>query len=473
MEIFNYYFELPSEIPALNVTSLFFIVFVFVASLLLFFNDKLIRNAVIFATSCIFIWSFSKDCYFLLVSLAFCIYGYISSLILNKVKIRWLFWILAIEPIIFLLGFKGIIGGENGIIVPLGISFYVLRLVWYLRQVYNNELKFDLNPLYVFNYLIFFPCFSAGPIEKPDHFINQLKVKGNFSFSNIREGWFRFLYGVFEKIVICDFIGTVVDRILPVHEVVGITVFVGIILYSFQIYLDFDSYSNIAIGVSKIFGLNVNENFKTPYLSKNIKEFWSRWHISLSTWLKENIYLPLGGNRKGNVRKIINICLVFIVSGLWHGSTFNFILWGLLHALIRILEDFLEQKLKKFINIDFILFKPIRILINFFLVTFLWVIFKYENLNDVLNIFGRLFSFSSGLFSNVEITHNEIMWLTILLIYVVLVDIIRYFVKIFNLFSKAVFPIRYVFYVVGIVIVLIFGVYGGSFNSADFIYRWF
>lgn len=473
MEIFNYYFEMPTEIPALNVTGVFFILYVLICSLLLFFNNKHVRNIILFLASCFFIWTFSKDYYYLIVSLLVCIFGYLFGFLLNKFKNKLLLIISVIVTVLFLIVFKNAYIFNNSIIVPLGISFYALRLIWYLNHIYNDRIEFNYNPLYLFNYIIFFPCFTAGPIEKPDHFINQLKEKGNFCFKNLREGWFRFLYGIFEKIVICDFVGTIVDKILPVPEVNGVTVLVGVVLYSFQIYLDFDSYSNIAIGVSKIFGLDVEENFKTPYLSVNIKEFWSRWHISLSTWLKENVYIPLGGNKKGAKRKIVNICLVFIVSGLWHGSSLNFIIWGLLHALLRIVEDYLESKINKIVNIDYVFFKPIRIIINFCLVTILWIVFKCDNLSDILSIFGRIFINGGKIFSTIEITHNEIIWLNIVLAFTIIVDIVRYFVNVFYWFAKMLFPFRYIIYAAGIFIFLVFGVYGGSFNSTDFIYRWF
>lgn len=473
MELFNYYYELPSVFPALNVTSVYFIIFVLIVSFLLVFKNRYIRNIILLIANLFFIWTFSQNFYFIIVTMSFCVFGYISSLIIKRFKNKIIFYLSFFLLVIGLFTFKNINIFNNNLVIPLGISFYVLRIIWYIRKVYSNEITCVLNPLYLFNYLIFFPCFSAGPIEEPSHFIDQIKQDVDFSFNNLKEGWLRFFYGLFEKIVICDYIGSVVERILPVNEVTGITVLVGILLYSFQIYLDFDSYSNIAIGVSKIFGLSINDNFKTPYLSSNIKEFWSRWHISLSSWLKENVYIPLGGNKKGIKRQFINICLVFLVSGIWHGTSLNYIIWGLAHALLRIIEDTIENKLSKRININFFPIKLIRIVLNFVIVSFCWLFFKYVNMSEIPLLMSRMLTFNNVLFSNVNITINEKIWLLILLCFVVLIDIIRKRIDLFNKVSSFIFIFRYAIYFIGIVIFLIFGVYGGNIESTDFIYRWF
>lgn len=470
MLLFNYYFEKLELIQPLNVTSIYYLVFVFAASILLFFiNKSIIKSFIIFCLSILFIWSFSQDFYFVIVSLLVCVYGYLASIVLDKTKNKILYIALSIIPIALLIYFKSSLLNTS-LIVPLGISFYILRLIWYFNYIYNGKIELQKNPLAFSNYLIFFPSYIAGPIEKPNVFFDELNKNSSVDYKNIKKGWIRLLYGIFEKIVICDYIGEIVEMILPNGEITGFVVLVGIILYSFQIYLDFDSYSNIALGSASIIGIELNENFKSPYLAKNIKEFWNRWHISLSTWLKENVYLPLGGNRKGNLRKVINIIIVFIVSGLWHGFAIHFVLWGIAHAIIRIIEDIIEKVIGNNINNKLLIL--FRIIINFVIVSFTWLLFKYDNLLEITLILNRLKEVSAISLSSL-LTNHELIWLITLIMFVIVIDVLKDKINIYELIARFYFPFRLAIYFIFIVIFLIFGVYGGSIEPADFIYRWF
>lgn len=468
MLLFNYYYDIPTSFPTLNVTSVYYLAFIFVSSILLyFFNKSIIRKIIIFLLSLLFIWSFSNDFYFVIVSLLFCIYGYIVSYLIKHNKIVLIISILI--PVVALVALKENLL-SNSLIVPLGISFYVLRLIWYFNYIYSGKIEKRKSFLSLSNYLIFFPSYIAGPIENPITFFDEESKNEAVSYLNLKKGWVRLLYGIFEKVVICDYFGLLVERILPAPDITGISVFIGIVLYSFQIYLDFDSYSNIALGSASIIGIELNENFKTPYLSKNIKEFWSRWHISLSTWLKENIYIPLGGNKKGNIRKIINVVIVFVVSGLWHGSAFHFVLWGLAHALIRIIEDFIESKFPKLISNKVV--SIFRIAINFLIVTFVWLLFRYENITEVTCLLSRLFVPSQTAFKDL-LSNHEYIWMLILIVFVIVIDLIRYKFDIYRFIGKSFFIFRFAIYLIFIIAFLIFGVYGGTFEPSDFIYRWF
>lgn len=474
MVLFNYYFEPISAFPVLNVTSAFFIIFVFVVSFLSYFWKSILKPYVLLLSSLVFIWSYSNDFYYLYIVLVYCLFGYILGLLISKFKKKRFLLAFSIVLIVIALCFfkYSYLIGINNILMPLGISFYTFKLISYLVSLYNEKVSFDYNPIYLFDYLLFFPSFVAGPILKPKEFINELKEKKSFDFKETRRGWMQLLYGIFEKIVICDYFGLIVTATLDNQEIKGLAVILGIFLYALQIYLDFDSYSNIALGAARLFGFNLPDNFKTPYLSRNLKEFWSRWHISLSEWLKEYIYIPLGGNKKGNLRKYINILIVFLISGIWHGSYINFVIWGLLHGLIRIIEDVIDNVLKKYINIDNIVLSIIRIPINFVIVCLLWLVFRSNSINEILQILNRI-SLSSIDFEALGFTHYQVIWMLILIVFVFVTDLIRNKIDLFNITSKAFFIIRYALYIVFIFAFLIFGVYGGSFDSSDFIYRWF
>ena len=474
MVLFNYYFEPINSFPILNVTSSFFITFVFFTSLISYFNKSSFKPYVLLLASLVFIWSYSNDFYYLLIALIYCVLGYVFGFLLIKIKRKKILLAFSISVVVIILCFfkYNYFFNINNILMPLGISFYTFKLISYLVAIYRGDISFNLNPIYLFDYLLFFPSFVAGPIINPNDFINELENNNIFNIEETRRGWIQLLYGIFEKVVICDYFGLFVTATLDNCNVKGLAVLLGIFLYGLQIYLDFDSYSNIAIGAARLFGFNLSNNFKTPYLSRNLKEFWANWHISLSTWLKDYIYIPLGGNKKGLIRKYLNILVVFLISGVWHGSYMNFIVWGLLHGIIRIIEDFIEESLKKFININNYIVSTIRLIINFIIVCLLWLVFRTNTMNEVFSILSRI-SFDKIDFSALEFTHYQVLWMTILIGFVFAIDLIRYKWDIFKYLSKTLFIIRYAIYIVFIFIYLIFGVYGGSFNSADFIYRWF
>ena len=278
------------------------------------------------------------------------------------------------------------------------------------------------------------------------------------------------MYGIFEKLVFCDYISSIISNFLSL-ETTGLTLLIGIFLYSFQIYLDFDSYSNISIGTARLLGFHLDKNFNSPYLAFNLKDFWRRWHISLSSWLRDYIYIPLGGNRYGTFRKYLNLIIVFIISALWHGITLNYLLWGLLHGFIQVIEDLFE-KATNLNKINFL--KPLRILFNFVIVSLLWLIFRQTDISTVPIIFKNLFMpTSTSLFPNLTI--NEICWLLLIIVIVIITDIIRTNIDVLRAFNTKwwMFTIRWPIYIIMIIVFLVFGMYGGNFESSDFIYRWF
>lgn len=284
------------------------------------------------------------------------------------------------------------------IILPVGISFYTFQTLSYSIDIYNRKLKPTKNFIAFAAFVSFFPQLVAGPIERATHLLPQFHKKREFDYSKAVDGMRQILWGLFKKIVIADNCAKFANLIFNNHEeYTGSTLVLGALFFAFQIYGDFSGYSDIAIGTSKLFGFNILQNFKLPYFSKNIAEFWKRWHISLTSWFRDYIYIPMGGNRVNNYNKIRNIFFVFILSAFWHGANWTFILWGILHAFY-FLMNLQIQKIK--INIhDFSQHKIITSLkkiisngLTFSLVTFAWIFFRAENINHAFSYIVNIFS---------------------------------------------------------------------------------
>lgn len=467
MFIGNYYYEPISSFPVLSATSVYFVAFCFLVFCLARPFKSLLRPFVLLIANFIFVYSFGLNN--LLWLLGFSIVGYLLGLVNDKHKNIYLIIISSLIYGFALLGYKIINLNDNSIITPLGLSFYSFKIISYLCDIYYGKIRVEKNIIYYLDYVMFFPCITVGPINRAEYFLKEIRSKHEFNYQDIATGFFLVACGIFEKLVFCDFIGSVVTRSLNV-ELNGLNTLLGVVLYSFQIYLDFDSISNIAIGSARMLGFKLDRNFHVPYLATSIKDFWNRWHISLSSWLRDYIYFPLGGGRKGDLRKYLNVLIVFFVSSLWHGITLNFLIWGMGHGVIRIIED-LIAKLFKNRKPRFVV-SILLILINFAIVTTLWIFFKYD-FSDAVATIQRIFVKSSLDFKVIGLTHNEVVWLCIVLSTVVITDILRYFFDLGEFFGKHVFIIRFALYVAMILLFLVFGMYGGSFDANDFIYRWF
>ena len=448
----------------MSFTSLEFIPFVFIAFVLFYITKNKARLFVLLVFNVLFSLTFVS--WNIIVLLIFGLYSYFAALKINKKGI--------IIPIILVfIFFKYSYYFTGNILTPIGISFYTFKIISYLMDVYNEKIEAEKDILVYLNYVMFFPTLVSGPISRFKPFMESLDNK--FDYKKSRDGAFLMFSGIFEKMVIADFLGILVNNIYGNIELTGIYVWIAIFLYALQIYVDFDSYSNIAIGASKIMGIEVGENFKTPYLSSNIKEFWRRWHISLSTWFKDYVYIPLGGNRKGEFRKHLNTIIVFILSGVWHGSTINFLIWGLGHGLLQLIEDYyfkfyntlkLNDIIKK-IN------KIIGIVINYILVSILFVFFKISKFDDAIDVFRRSFVISEFDYINLGLVEREWYYLLIMIFVFVIIELIRYKHSMVSLITERNIIIRWTVYVSMVAIFLIFAIYGSQYNPADFIYKHF
>lgn len=271
------------------------------------------------------------------------------------------------------------------IIMPIGISFYTFQAMSYVIDVYKKEVDVQRNYLLLLLYVSLFPQLIAGPIVRYQTIEKEI-TKRVVSFEDVSYGIERFILGFAKKLIIANQMGKLAD-IIFVGNYSFITSWIGAIAYMFQIYFDFSAYSDMAIGLGRIFGFHFLENFNFPYMAKSITDFWRRWHISLSTWFRDYVYIPLGGNRKGIKRQIINMSVVWLLTGFWHGAAYNFILWGLYYLIFLSLEKFVLSKyLKRVPNV----FKHIYAL---FIILFGWVLFRVDNLNQFYSIISAMFSF--------------------------------------------------------------------------------
>lgn len=278
------------------------------------------------------------------------------------------------------------------ITLPIGISFYTFQTMSYTIDVYRNEAPIQKNIISLGAFVTLFPQLVAGPIVRYSDIALQLNQR-NHSIDKIYDGIYRFILGLSKKVILANNLGIIWTNIkfLPSNSISTFTAWLGIICFTLQIYFDFSGYSDMAIGLGKIFGFDFLENFNYPYISKSITEFWRRWHISLGIWFRDYVYIPLGGNRCSKSRCFFNIFVVWFLTGLWHGASFNFIIWGLYFGLILILEKLfllnLLNKIPKFVNHIYVMF----------LVIISFVIFDITNIMDMFNYFKSMFSFNNVL----------------------------------------------------------------------------
>ena len=281
------------------------------------------------------------------------------------------------------------------IILPVGISFYTFQSMSYTIDVIRKCIP-SANFVEVALYISFFPQLVAGPIVKAQDFIPQLKEDRNISLRNLEVGLQIFLMGLFKKIVIADQLSLFVDQVFEKPAAFhSISVILAVVAYSIQIYFDFSGYSDMAIGSAKCLGYDFNRNFNIPYISKNVSEFWKRWHISLSTWLQEYLYIPLGGNRKGKARTYINLLATMVIGGLWHGASWNFVLWGALHGTALCIHKMFKAMCKNRRNSR--TQNLISILATYIFVCVCWVPFRSTDILTTFEIIKRMFVWHSGI----------------------------------------------------------------------------
>ncbi len=364
-----------------------------------------------------------------------------------------------ISSLLSVIGLEYHLSGLNWA-VPIGISFFTFQSVGYLWDVYYKREKAEHNFLIYSLFVSFFPCILSGPINKASFLIPQLKkIRPYFDYDKAVKGLKLLLWGMFMKVVVADRVALYVDKVLPDYmQYTGTSCFLASLLYTIQIYADFAGYSLMAIGVGKVLGLELTENFCRPYFAVSITDFWRRWHISLSTWLKDYVYIPLGGSRCSKPRNYWNIFVTFWVSGIWHGANWTFIVWGCIHGVLQIFEKMLGQQKCEYGKFG----KAIKVFITFVLVNFAWIFFRMPTLEDACGVVVRIFDFSLPM--KIFIPENS----TLLLI---IIGIVMLFVKDFFdeympnkliIFDSKVRFLRWCAYVTIFVLIMLTGVFGAD-----------
>lgn len=366
------------------------------------------------------------------------------------------------------------------IILPVGISFYTFQTLSYTIDVYRNQLKPTKDILSFFAFVAFFPQLVAGPIERASHLLPQFYKTYRFNYELVKSGLLLMAFGLFKKMVIADRVAILVNQVYNnPSEYHGYETILATVFFAFQIYCDFSGYSDIAIGIGRTMGFDLMKNFDSPYFSKSITEFWRRWHISLSTWFRDYVYIPLGGNRKGEARTYFNLFAVFLISGLWHGAAMTFLIWGAIHGLIIMLEkalfpfrtytyNTLSVNRNSFSN------KLIFAGFTFFIVCISWVFFRANSLKDAFHIISNSLVdnyeglYYGGLFKlgldKVEF-YVAILAIAVLLMF----DLFHKKKAAIKWLSSQNMVFRYFVYVCIVFVILIFGVYGDM-APTEFIY---
>jgi alginate O-acetyltransferase complex protein AlgI len=363
---------------------------------------------------------------------------------------------------------------EFSLLLPVGISFYTFQTLSYTINVYRGVQKPESNFIKFALYVSFFPQLVAGPIERADRLLPQFDKENSIDYYRITDGLKLMAWGFFKKLVVADRLAAIVNNVYnDPTNFSGIPLLLATYFFAFQIYCDFSGYSDIAIGAARVLGYNLMENFRQPYFSESIADFWRRWHISLSSWFRDYVYIPLGGNRVGEERLFMNLLIVFIVSGLWHGANWTFVVWGSLHGFLMVASIFGSKFIKRFAPLRFpepksSLVTGVKIFATFHLVLLSWVFFRANSLSDALyiirNIFTR-FEFTTGYGLNLG-GFYEIVITAAALLTLLLVDFFRE--KGFTSSSMRTRPIylRWALYYVLIFSILLFGEFGIS----EFIY---
>lgn len=359
------------------------------------------------------------------------------------------------------------------IILPVGISFYTFHGLSYVIDIYKERIKAEKSWIDYALFVSFFPLLVAGPIERATHLLPQIKKERNFSYSNAVDGLRQILWGLFKKMVVADNCAYYANMIFnDYHNYTGVTLIFGAVLFAFQIYGDFSGYSDIALGTARLFGFDLLRNFSYPYFSRDIAEFWRRWHISLSSWFRDYLYIPLGGSKGGNWMRIRNTFIIFIVSGFWHGANWTFIVWGFLNALF-IMPSIVLKTNRNNLNIvaEGRIFPNIReiiqLIITFSLACFAWIFFRSNSVTDAFGYIGRIFStLGTGIGYPYKLLNGDLK----VLIFVVIMLIFEWFMReelhpLRKPFTKLPTIARWIIYFLLATLVLLF-----AGEQAEFIY---
>lgn len=352
------------------------------------------------------------------------------------------------------------------IILPIGLSFHTFQAMSYTIEVFRRKQKAERNFLIYSLYVMFYPQLVAGPIERPQNLLHQFREKHIFDSVRFWDGMRMIIWGLFIKTVIADRLAIVVDESYNhIDQQNALNLLIATVFFAFQIYCDFAGYSSIAIGAAKVMGFTLMANFNMPYISKSIAEFWKRWHISLSTWFRDYLYIPLGGNRVKVHRWYFNLFFVFLVSGLWHGANWTFVIWGALHGFYLIVEILLKPLMNKIFNAknsvsNFIRFQIIARFFTFLAVLFAWIFFRAANVHEAFALIGKIIRWETQNPVYFPIQASELLFSFLLIIILLTIEFSGFKLILKHNYQKAFYFFSLMFFI------FLFGI----FSDSQFIY---
>ncbi|MDD6050136.1 MAG: MBOAT family protein [Clostridiales bacterium] len=368
------------------------------------------------------------------------------------------------------------------VLLPVGISFYIFQALSYTMDVYRRQVRVEKNFFKYATFVSFFPQLVAGPIERSSHLLTQFDKPQPFRFSAVRDGLMLMIWGFFQKIVIADRAAIVVNQIFNYSSYYsGFELLIGMVLFAVQVYGDFAGYSSIAIGAAQVMGFDLMENFRRPYFATSVADFWRRWHISLSTWFRDYLYIPLGGSRKGRARRYINVMIVFLCSGLWHGAAWNYVIWGALNGLYQVIGSLLKplrEKLMRKVGMRTETFshRLLQMLLTFVLIDLSWVFFRANTVNDAFGILSRLFVWNPEVLLDgrlLRLGFDAAQWATLGVSLAVLLGVSvlqECGVHLRETLNRQEAWFRWMVVIASVLAVLVLGIYGPSFDASAFIY---
>ena len=363
------------------------------------------------------------------------------------------------------------------LLLPVGISFYTFQTLSYTIDIYYGKIK-PIKHLGIFaTYVSFFPQLVAGPIERAKHLIPQFYNKVVFEYERVKNGLLLMLWGFFVKIVIADRLAILVNTVYKhddshnyLLDHTGASLFIASFFFMFQLYLDFSAYSDIAIGAARVLGFDLQSNFRRPYWATSISDFWHRWHISLSTWFRDYVYIPLGGNKRGVKRHLINLLITFVLSGVWHGASWNFVLWGLLNGLFLIAQVFIDRrKTSKKPKTSFV-----KRLLQSAVVMLLWggslIFFRAQTFDDAIYVFQNISLTGWDNLYELGLTVSEFKFVFYCLVGIYILDYIQEKKDLYKFLSDRNIVIRFAVYIAAILMIIYLGAYGEDVSDNQFLY---
>ena len=467
-----------------------FLVFFPVVTLLYFLVPQGWRWPLLLAASCFFYMAFIPK--YILILLATIVVDYTAGILIEKTapgRTRKLYLVASLAMTVAILGFFKYYNFLNDnvaglarflhwnygvsslrIILPIGLSFHTFQSMSYVIEVYRGNQKAERHFGIYALYVMFYPQLVAGPIERPQNLLHQFREAHAFDYDRVTGGLKRMAFGLFKKVVIADALASVVDQVYNnLHDYTGYPLAFATMCFAWQIYCDFSGYSDIALGAAQVMGFRLMENFDRPYRARSVPEFWRRWHMSLTSWFRDYVYIPLGGNREGQGRWYANLFVTFLLSGLWHGANWTFVVWGGLNGLLLILSSWaapLRAAVVRAVGLEDRprLHRAIQVVVTFLLVSFTWIFFRANSMSDALYVLSHLFDDLAGLSRRGRFAFDGFI-----LLFLLFMEFVHYVHRtrgLSNLFADRPALERWSLYYALVMITVLFG----SYSQQRFIY---